>query len=169
MTTIADGKVAKMQYVLRDSKGTEIDRSSEEHPLLYLHGAQNIVPGLERQLAGKQVGDVVKAVVPAAEGYGERRGFKDIRMQRSNFPDDAEVAPGNRFVSRGPKGEMIPLWVKKVQGPTIIMTPEHPLAGEELHFECTILEVRDATAEEIEHGHAHGPHGHGHGHGDEEE
>lgn len=165
--TIAENKVVKLQYVLTDAQGTEIDKSHPDHPLLYLHGAQNIVPGLERQLAGKAVGDVVKAVVPAAEGYGEKRGFKDVRLNRSQFPADAQLAPGMRFMSQGQNGQMFPLYVKKVQGPTVIVTPEHPLAGVELHFTCTILEIRDATEEELQHGHAHGPHGHGHGHGDE--
>lgn len=164
---IADDKVVKLQYVLTDAKGTEIDKSHPEHPLLYLHGARNIVPGLERQLAGKQAGDVVEAIVPAAEGYGEKHGFKDVRLNRSQFPADAHLAPGMRFMTQGQDGQMRPLFVKKVQGPTVIVTPEHPLAGVELHFHCTVLEVRDATEEELEHGHAHGPHGHGHGHGDE--
>lgn len=158
---IEDKSVVTMEYVLRDPEGNELDRSKPGSPLVYLHGTQSIVPGLERQLTGKQVGDEVNAVVSPEEGYGPRRGFKPLRMQRSKFPPDAPLRAGMQFVTRTEQG-MMPLWVTKVQGPTVICTPEHPLAGVELHFAVKILEIRMATDEEVEHGHAHGPGAHDH-------
>ncbi len=130
--------------------------------MLYLHGARNIVPGLERQLESKKVGDEFVAVVPAAEGYGEKRGLKPIRMPRSAFPKDANLARGTGFNSKDKDGRPFPLWVVKVQGPTVVCTGEHPMAGEELHFSVKVTDIRDASEEEIAHGHPHGPGGHEH-------
>lgn len=160
--TITANKVVSMDYVLTDPKGNELDKSKEGHPLVYLHGARNIVPGLERQLEGKSVGDEFDAKVPAAEGYGPKQKVKPIRMARSRFPADTEVKKGMSFQTQGKDGRTFPLWVTKVQGPTIICSPLHPLVGVDLHFHVKVLEIRDATAEEIEHKHVHGPGGHDH-------
>ena len=154
---VADKTVVTLTYTLADADGRELERSAEDSPLVYLHGAKNIVPGLEKELAGKGVGDDFRAVVAPADGYGPKRGLKPVRLPRSSFAKDAELAPGVAFMTRGPQGEPIPLWVKKLQGPTVVCSVEHPFAGVELHFRGTILDVRDATDEEIEHGHAHGP------------
>jgi len=159
---VAEKKVVTMEYVLRDAKGTELDKSDPEAPMAFLAGARNIVPGLEKQLVGKAVGDEVKAVVPPAEGYGEKMKMKPIRMPRSRFPKDAQIRKGMQFMTQTEQG-MMPLWVTKVQGPTVVVSPQHPLAGVELHFDVKILEIRDATDEELEHGHVHGPGGHDHG------
>ena len=168
MSTVSAKKVVTIEYVLRDKKGEELDRSNPDAPMLYLHGARNIVPGLERQLEGKAVGDEVVAVVPPAEGYGEKDPrLKPMRIPRSQFPKDAQIRKGMQFMTRTEQG-MAPLWVVKVQGPTVVVTAEHPLAGVELHFTVKILELRDATAEELEHGHVHGPGGHHHGDSEEE-
>ena len=163
---VGEKKVVSIEYVLRNAAGEELDRSQPDHPLLFLCGSHNIVPGLEKQLLGKVVGDEVDAVVPPEEGYGPKMKVKDLRFPRSSFPADAKLEKGVQFMTRTEKGPM-PLWVKKVQGPTVICTPLHPLAGVELHFHVKILELRDATEEELQHGHAHGPGGH-HPHDEEE-
>lgn len=159
---VEEKKVVTIEYVLTDKAGKELDRSAPDKPMLYLHGAHNIVPGLEKELTGKAPGDSFEAVVSPEQGYGPKQKVKDIRMPRSAFPADAPLARGMQFITETERGNM-PLWVKKVQGPTIIVTPLHPLAGVELHFSGKVVEIRDASEEEIAHGHAHGPGGHHHG------
>lgn len=159
---IAPGKVVTIEYVLHDGKGKERDRSKEDAPMQYLHGARNIVPGLEAKLESKKVGDEFVAVVSPAEGYGEPRGLKPVRMPRSSFPKDADLSRGVGFTSKTQDGRSFPLWVTKVQGPTVICSAEHPMAGVELHFSVKVLDIRDASEEEVAHGHVHGPGGHGH-------
>ena len=162
MSIVGDGKVVSIDYVLRDPSGKELDRSPEGQPLAYLHGARNIVPGLEEGLAGRGIGEQATVVVPPEKGYGPRSNRKPQPVMRSRFPADANVVRGARFMSQGPEGQPMPLWVSKVQGKTIYVSPEHPLAGVTLRFDVTIRDVRDATPEEVAHGHAHGPDGHGH-------
>jgi FKBP-type peptidyl-prolyl cis-trans isomerase SlyD len=165
VSTVSEGKVVSIEYVLTDPEGKELDRSPEGQPLVYLHGARNVVPGLEEALTGKSVGDRVEVRVPPEKGYGPRQKIKPQPVLRSSFPADAEVVRGARFVTDGPKGQPMPIWVHKIQGRTVYVTPEHPLAGVTLCFDATIRAVRDATPDEISHGHAHGPDGHsGHGH-----
>ena len=165
--TITAGKVVTIDYVLTDPSGKELDRSTEDHPLLYLHGASNIVPGLEEALAGRVAGDELVAKVPPEKGYGVKQRRKPQRMLRSKFPEDAKIERGVRFMMQGPEGQPIPIWVAKVMGREVHITTEHPLAGVTLCFDVKINEVRDATEEEVAHGHPHGPGGHHHH--DEEE
>lgn len=157
--TVGAGKVVSIDYVLRDTKGKELDRSGEGAPLLYLHGARNVVPGLERALEGKRPGDALEARVPPEQGYGPKRAVKAQRLLRSNFPETARVERGARFMMKGPEGPF-PIWVTKVQGREVHVTPQHPLAGEVLCFSVTVRDIRDATEEEKAHGHPHGPGGH---------
>lgn len=164
MSTVAEGKVVTIEFVLRDPDGKELDRSPEGDPLVYLHGARNIVPGLEEALEGKSVGDHVEVRVPPEKGYGPKRGVKPQEILRSRFPAEANVVRGARFVADGPDGRPMAIWVTKVQGRSIYVTPEHPLAGVTLCFDATVRAIRDATDEERAHGHAHGPDGHGHDH-----
>lgn len=162
MSTVADGKVVSIDYVLTGTDGKELDRSKEGSPLVYLHGSHGIVEGLEEALTGKSVGERVQVTVPPNKGYGPKRNVKPQEVLRSRFPADANVVKGAQFVTQGPNGQPIPIWVVKVQGRSIYVTPEHPLAGVTLCFDVTIRDVRDATEEEKAHGHAHGPGGHHH-------
>ncbi|HHH30455.1 MAG TPA: peptidylprolyl isomerase [Polyangiaceae bacterium] len=160
---VAPGKVVSFDFVLTDEAGEELDRSTEGHPLVYLHGAQNIVPGLEAGLLGKAEGDSFDVVVPPSQGYGEPRGLKTQRILRSKFPEDAEIKKGARFLMQGPEGQPMQIWVTKVMGRQVHITAEHPLTGVTLRYTGTVGEVRDATEEEQTHGHVHGPGGHDHG------
>lgn len=168
MSTVADGKVVSIEYVLKDPAGAELDRSPEGEPLVYLHGARNIVPGLEEALVGKAVGDQVAAQVPPEKGYGPKQKIKPQEILRSKFPADANVVKGARFMTQGQDGRPMPLWVTRVAGRSISVSPQHPLAGVTLHFDVTIRAIRDATEDEKAHGHAHGADGHA-GHGEEAE
>ena len=164
-TSVQAGKVIAIQYVLKNGAGEELDRSGDT-PMLYLHGAQNIVPGLEKGLEGKQSGDEVQVEVSPEEGYGPKRGIKPQKVLRSNFPDDVDIQKGTQFFTETPEGQPFPIWVTKIVGRDVYISPEHPLAGETLHFSVTIGDIREATEEETAHGHPHGPGGHQH-HDDE--
>ncbi len=158
---VAENKVVLFNYTLRDSDGNEID-SSDGDPMPYLHGAQNIVPGLEKEMTGKKVGDSFEVVVSPADGYGEVSGAPPQKVERDAFPDGVEE--GMPFMLETPDGGVVTIWVTSVTDSHIEFTTDHPLAGEELHFAIQITGIRDATADEIDHGHPHGPDGHSHHH-----
>jgi FKBP-type peptidyl-prolyl cis-trans isomerase SlyD len=158
--TIQEGMVGLFHYTLTNDRGERLDSSDGGEPLAYLHGHGNIVPGLERQLAGRSVGDAFTATVPPAEGYGERQGPGPQAMPRSAFPPGFPFQVGRPFGAQTEDGQQIVLWIVDIQGDSVIIDIDHPLAGETLHFDVSIVGVRPATAAEIEHGHAHGGDGH---------
>ncbi len=155
---VADGVVVLCQYTLKDGAGETLDASEDGDPLVYLHGASNIVPGLERELTGKAVGDRVEVVVAPADGYGDKSG-QTQRVDRSNFPPEVDLQPGMHFVVQDEDGEVVPVWVADVDEAAAHITTDHPLAGVELHFDVTIERLRAPTADELAHGHPHGPDG----------
>ena len=165
MSTVEDGKVVLFHYTLSNPEGEVIDSSRGHGPLPYLHGAQNIVPGLERQLAGKAVGDKVQAVVPPEEGYGPAQPpMPPVAL--SELPPEIET--GMQLLAEMPDGRRVPIFVLEVREEDAILTQAHPLAGVTLHFDVEITAIRDATADEQAHGHPHGPDGtggHHHDHG----
>lgn len=160
--TVRAGAVVSIEYVLTDVDGNELDRSSEGTPLVYLHGSHGIVRGLEEALEGKAVGETVEVRVPPEKGYGAKRNLKPQRVLRSKFPPQAKVEKGSRFIMQGPDGQPFPIYVTKVMGREVQVSPEHPLAGATLCFSATVRSVREATDEERAHGHVHGPGGHHH-------
>ena len=159
---IANGKVVSFNYTLRNDAGETLDESGPGEPMMYLHGADNIVPGLERKLSGRGVGEKLDVIVEPADGYGERdsAGVQDV--PREAFPPDAPLQEGVSFVVETPDGRAFPLWVVSVSETTVRCDANHPLAGVRLHFAVEITHVRDATREEMDHGHPHGPGGHHH-------
>jgi FKBP-type peptidyl-prolyl cis-trans isomerase SlyD len=161
---IGDGVVVTLNYTLRTDDGALIDSSTADDPLAYLHGADNIVPGLEQALAGKTVGFSGKVTVEPEDGYGEREDLPPQAVPRSAFPADARIAAGMQFMAEGPNGEHAPIWIAGVEGDQVLVDSQHPLAGKTLNFEVEVLAVRSATADELSHGHPHGPDGHGHHH-----
>lgn len=158
---ISTGKVIGFQYVLTNAKGEEIDRSTEENPFEYLHGKNQIVPGLERELEGRKIGDKLKVVVKPADGYGDLNPELRIEVDRSAFPKDSPLSVGMQFQADSPEGPVV-FTVKELNGDKVTVDGNHPLAGVTLHFDVEVTSVRDATAEELAHGHAHGPDGHHH-------
>lgn len=162
---IADGLVVVMQYTLRDDAGLVIDASTPEEPMAYLHGAENIVPGLEQALTGKAAGWKGKVSVAPEDGYGERDPDEELdAVPRRAFPPDMELEAGMSFMAEGPDGEHAPVWIARVEGDKVFVDSQHPLAGKTLHFEVEVLSIRAATRDEQAHGHPHGPDGHGHHH-----
>jgi len=159
---IANGHAVTIHYRLTLDDGSIADDSFDGDPLVYLHGAQNIVPGLEKELTGKNVGDKCDVEVVPADGYGEYDPTAEQSVPKTAFPDNVQLEPGVSFQTKGPNGQPMPVWVRKLDGDKVIITANHPLAGQRLNFKVEIVEVRKATTEEMEHGHPHGPGGHSH-------
>lgn len=160
---IAEQKVVSIHYTLTDESGTVLDSSSGGDPLAYLHGFGNIVPGLENALSGKAQGEKMKVTVAPEDGYGARDDRLVQEVPKSAFQGVPDVAPGMQFQAQGPQGARLVV-VTAVAGDTVTVDANHPLAGQTLHFDVEVAEVRDATEEELEHGHVHGAGGHHHGH-----
>jgi FKBP-type peptidyl-prolyl cis-trans isomerase SlyD len=154
-------KVVILNYTLTDNDGRVIDQSTDSS-FAYLHGADNIIPGLENALHGKKAGDEMNVSVSPQEGYGERDNSKTQQVPKEMFPEGAEIEPGMQFHAQGPNGETVVVSVTSVENDTVTVDGNHPLAGVHLNFAVEIVEVRDASREEIEHGHVHGPGGHHH-------
>jgi len=158
---IADNTVASFHYTLTDDDGRVIDSSQGREPLSYLHGSGQIVPGLEKQMAGRQVGDQFKADVSAEEGYGPRHAELVQEVPRAAFQGVEDIQPGMQFQGHGPQGS-INVTVTRVEADKVHIDGNHPLAGQTLHFNVEVTGVREASAEELQHGHVHGAGGHHH-------
>jgi len=158
---IGDQKVVTLHYILTDSEGRLIDKSNDGS-FAYLHGASNIIPGLEDALTGRSTGDEVTVAVAPEHGYGVRNDAMLQQVPKSMFEDGSQIAVGSQFHAQGPNGEMLVVTVVEIEDEHVVVDGNHPLAGVDLHFSVTIVDVRDASDEEIEHGHAHGPEGHHH-------
>ncbi len=158
---IAEKKVVTLNYTLKDNEGTLIDESSDSS-FIYLQGASNIIPGLENALVGKTSGDKMSVTVAPEEAYGVRDDSRIEEVPRDMFPADVDIEPGMQFHAEGPDGQAISIVVVEVKEDKVNIDGNHPLAGVELNFDVEVMDVRDATEEEIEHGHVHSAHGHDH-------
>lgn len=155
---VEKNKVVEIDYTLTDDDGTVLDTSDGGDPLAYLHGADNIIPGLESALDGKSSGDQLQVAVSPAEAYGERNEDLELVVARDSFEgvDDLEI--GMQFRVDGDEEGDQPrvITVVEIDGDEVTVDGNHPLAGVNLNFDVTVRGIRDATAEELQHGHAHG-------------
>jgi FKBP-type peptidyl-prolyl cis-trans isomerase SlyD len=158
---VAADKVVLIHYTLKNDEGKVIDSSAGGDPLAYIHGHGNLIPGLERELEGKPTGERLSVKIAPTDGYGERNPSLLQRVPKRSFGGSA-VKPGMQFQAQTSSGEARIATVTGVQGDMVMVDMNHPLAGENLHFEVEITEIRDATEEELAHGHVHGPGGHHH-------
>jgi FKBP-type peptidyl-prolyl cis-trans isomerase SlyD len=154
--TIAKDKVVSIEYTLKDDQGIVLDSSEGSDPLSYLHGADDIIAGLEAALEGKAVGDELSIDVEPQDGYGERDENLIAVVPRDNFDDADEIQEGDEFEADSEEGDYI-VTVTSVDEESVTVDGNHPLAGIRLHFDVKVTEIRDATQEELEHGHVHGP------------
>jgi FKBP-type peptidyl-prolyl cis-trans isomerase SlyD len=166
---IQSGKVVDLIYTLKDSHGEELDVSTASEPFVYLHGAQQIVPGLEQALEGLNLGDKKQVTVTPEDGYGVSDPKLKMQVKRDQFPDDAELEIGMQFQVQTEDNESIVFTVESFDEKEVSVDGNHPLADETLHFEVEVAQIRDATEEEIAHGHAHGADGHHHHEHDHDE
>ena len=159
--TIGEDSVVSFHYKLRDDTGTFNESSEEGSPVVYMHGRNNIVPGLEKELAGKKSGDKLTATVPPEEGYGRRNEEAVQRVPLKHLATRGPISVGQMVVVNTREGGR-QARVMKVGHFNVDLDLNHPLAGRTLTFDIEIVEVRAATEQELAHGHAHGLHGHDH-------
>ena len=152
---IGENTVVSMHYKLTDNSGEVLDSSEGAQPLNYLHGAGNIIPGLERALVGKTEGDSLQVEIQPEDAYGEVRPDMIQVVPRAAFQGVESIEPGMAFEARGDGGAAQRIVVKEVSGDEITVDANHPLAGVELNFDVQVVSVRAATEEEIAHGHVH--------------
>ena len=160
--TIKENSAVSFHYTLTDDDGQTLDSSAGKDPLAYLHGAGNIIPGLESALEGKKVGDAMTVSVRAAEGYGEVQKELIQEVPRESFQGVDSIEVGMQVEAQTGQGGNVPVTVTEVTDTIVTVDGNHPLAGKNLTFEVSIEEVRDATEEEQAHGHVHGVGGHQH-------
>lgn len=152
--------VVAMAYELNLDDGEFIDSASASEPLLYLHGHNNIIPGLERELTGLSIGDEKTVAVAPGDGYGEYDETAKQVVARNMFPDDIELEEGMALQLQDDGGNVHQAFVDDVQNDHVLINFNHPLAGRTLHFNVKIVDLRASTKEEREHGHAHDGHAH---------
>ncbi len=158
---IAKNTVVSLHYTLTNDKGEILDSSIGQSPLVYLHGVGGIIPGLEQALLNRQPGDKLKVTIDPEEAYGDHDPQQVQRVPRSAFQGVDEIEVGMQFTAQGEHG-VVSVTVVAVDAETVTVDANHPLAGVRLHFDCEVVDVREASHEEISHGHVHGEGGHHH-------
>ncbi len=158
---IADKSVVSIDYTLKNDDGRILDTSEGREPLSYLHGYGNIISGLEEALTDKSAGDKINVSIPPEKAYGVRNEEAILQVNRDQFEGVDEIQVGMEVQTQSEHGIQL-FTVSKIMGDTILLDGNHPLAGETLHFDVEVRDVREATEEELAHGHVHGPGGHHH-------
>lgn len=154
-------QVIGFHYTLKDKDGNLIDSSENQAPLLFLVGSGHIIPGLEKELLGLNIGDKKEVVIAPQDAYGEIVDDLRITVQKTQFPEGAELNIGDQFqVNEEPNAPVFRIMA--IESEEVHIDGNHPMAGIELHFSVEVTDKRDATAEEVSHGHAHGDGGHHH-------
>lgn len=165
-TVVADDMVVTLHFRLSlDDREVVVDTEADGEPMSYLHGHGEVVHGLESALRGRAVGDSFDVVISPEDGYGEHDPEDTDEVPRDAFPDDLELEVGLQLSAEDEDGNVVPCVVREVHEEHVVVDMNHPLAGETLHYTVKILEIRPATAEELEHGHVHDAddeHGHHH-------
>lgn len=159
---IAENTVVSIHYILKNSRDEILDSSEKAGPLTYLHGADNIIPGLESKLSGKIPGDKLEVVVEPEMGYGQRHEEMVQNVPIEHFAGIEDLHVGMQFRAQSDIGEQL-VTITDIQEREVTVDGNHPLAGETLLFAVEVVDVRVATAEEMEHGHVHHA-GNGHHH-----
>ena len=158
---IEANSVVTLHYTLKDNDGKVIDQS-DDGSFLYMHGAMNIIPGLENALTGKAAGDSLTVNVSPEEGYGVKDPERIQEVPKEMFEGSEEIAVGTQFHAQSPDGQAVVVTVVEVKDEVVVIDGNHALAGVDLNFDVKIMDVRAASEEEIAHGHVHGEHGHQH-------
>jgi FKBP-type peptidyl-prolyl cis-trans isomerase SlyD len=158
---ISDKKVVGIHYTLTNENGEVLDSSSGADPLYYLHGYKNIIQGLEEALVNKEKDEKLSVSIPPEKAYGLRDDKNMLQVNKDQFEGVDDIKIGMEVQTQGEHGVQL-FRVSKVFGDTVILDGNHPLAGETLNFEVEVIDIREATSEELEHGHVHGPDGHHH-------
>ncbi|HEX2979473.1 MAG TPA: peptidylprolyl isomerase [Anaerolineaceae bacterium] len=152
--SIQDDVVVKLSYVLTVDNEV-VDSAEKEEPIEFIQGHGHIIPGLERELYGMNIGDEKSVTVQPEEGYGEFDETAIISVPRSEFPEGVPLEPGIPLQVRTEEGELLDSRIHSVGDDAIQLDFNHPLAGKSLNFNVIVVDLRSATSEELEHGHTH--------------
>ncbi len=152
---ISDKHVVSMNYTLKDDQGNVLDTSENRDPLKFIVGAGMIIPGLEKELQGKEKGDTLSVTLQPKDGYGEYDEAQMVDVPKTQFQEGIDIKAGMQVQAQNPEGGVQILTVKEIKGDNVTLDANHPLAGQTLHFDIQIDDVREATHEEVEHKHVH--------------
>lgn len=159
---IENNKVVTMNFKLTDDEGNILDSTETDGPFSYLSGNNMVLPKLEEAVNGMIIGTKKSIKLDAADGYGVYNEQIVQVVGKENFPQDFELEVGMSYIASNPDGTQMPFVITEVREADVTIDFNHPLAGKNLNFDVELLDVRDATAEELSHGHVHGPDGHHH-------
>lgn len=159
---IANQHVVSIDYTLSNDAGEVLDSSNGAEPLVYLHGAGNIIAGLENALAGKKVDDELEVSIEPEDAYGEYSAELITTLGREMFEGVDELQVGMQFHASAPDGGMQIVTIREIEGDDVVIDGNHPLAGQQLNFKVKVVDIRAASEDEIAHGHVHGEGGHQH-------
>jgi len=155
-------KVISFKYTLKDDQGSVIDSTLNKDPLSFISGSNQILPKLEETLGGMLIGGKKNVKLNAADAYGEYDEKAIQNIKKDQFPPEAKLEVGMSYLANSPDGKQMPFTIAEVKEEEITVDFNHPLAGKALEFDVELIDKRDATPEEIQHGHVHGPGGHQH-------
>ncbi len=158
---ITKDNVVQFNYTLKDEKGETLESNSEQDPIAYLHGHRNMMVGVENALEGKELGESFSVTLPAAETYGEKAEDSEQRVSVKHLIGAKVWKARMQATINTDQGQRL-VTIVKIGKFMATIDANHPLAGRELTFDISVVDVRDATNEEIAHGHAHGVGGHHH-------
>lgn len=158
---VAQHTVVTIDYTLKNGEGTLLDTSDGREPLVYLHGVGALIPGLEKEMEGKEKGNQFNTVIQPDDAYGTRKEELVKVVSKEGFQGDEELKVGMQVQLETDHGPSIAV-VSNIENENVTLDLNHPLADMTLHFDVSIKDVRQATDEEISHGHVHGPGGHHH-------
>lgn len=169
--TITKNKVVAVNYHLSSHVENEapelVEQTSKEHPFVFLFGGGQLLPDFEKNLVNKKVGDTFDFQITPASGYGLADKEMIVKIPKEAFHvdgkfDEERVKEGEELMMNDADGNQLMGFVAEIGNDYVVMDFNHPLADHHLHFVGEILDIREATAEELDHGHVHGPGGHHH-------
>jgi len=159
---LKSNQVVTMNFTLKDDTGSILDSTEGNEPFSFISGGNQILPKLEEKVGEMLIGSKKDVVLKPEDGYGTYQEDAVRIVKRSEFPEDIEIGKGMSFLAKSPQGKDMQFLVKEINGDDITVDFNHPLAGKTLHFNLELLNLRDATQEELDHGHVHGAGGHHH-------
>ena len=152
---IQNDKVVSIDYTLKDDSGEVLDTSQDREPLAFIFGSGNIIPGLENALEGKEKGEELSVTVEPKEGYGEYDESLMFEVGKEQFQDSSQIQEGMQVQAQNSNGQVQIFTIKDIGDEKVTLDANHPLAGQTLHFDVAVSEVREPTDEELDHGHVH--------------
>ena len=159
---IEANKVVTMNFKLTDDQGNILDSTEHGGPFSYLTGKNNILPKLEEAVNNMIIGTKKQIKLDAENAYGNYNEQIVQVVGKENFPEDFVLEVGMEYMASNPEGVQMPFVITEVRDEDVTIDFNHPLAGKNLNFDVELIDVRDATQEELAHGHVHGPGGHHH-------